>query len=74
MSSTYAEDLRRMAAERKPYNMFFHRVADVLDSLTRVEDAAFRAHDCLGGEEEMRSILAEVCDPPKPDTANSDER
>lgn len=71
MSTTYAEDLRRMAAERKPYDMFLHRVANVLDSLARVEDAAYRAHDCLGGEEQMRAILAEVCDPPKRDVANS---
>lgn len=63
MSRTYAEELRDMAARSKPYNMFFHRVAEALDKLARVEQAAFEAHDCLGGEDELRAILARVCDP-----------
>ena len=65
MRRTYAEELRDMAFKRKPADMFLARVADALDRLARVEDAAFRAHDCLGGEDEIRAILAEVCDPPK---------
>ena len=63
MSETYSEALRRRAYERKPADLFLIKCADALDKLARVEQAAFEAHDCLGGEDEMRKILARVCDP-----------
>ena len=63
MSKTHAERLRDIAYARKPVDQFLVKCADALDHLARVEHAAFEAHDCLGGEEEMRAILARVCDP-----------
>lgn len=63
MSKTHAERLREMAVARKPYDAFLGSVADALDKLAQVEIAAFEAYDCLGGEDEMREILARICEP-----------
>ena len=64
MSRTYAEELRDEAARSNPYDMRKAKIADLLDRFAQVEAAAFEAYDCLGDAEDMRAILARICEPP----------
>ena len=64
MSRTYAEELRYEASRSKPYDMRKAKIADHLDRLAQVEAAAFEAYDCLGDADDMRAILARVCESP----------
>lgn len=62
MYETHVANLRKMAGRTTPPNDFFLDVANALSRLEKVEAAAFDAYDCLGGEEEMREILAKALD------------
>ena len=45
---------------------------ETLSHIIRLERVIFDAYDCLGDVEDMRAILAEVCDPHLPQLEETD--